>query len=181
MTAARIALLRGVNVGGKAMVSMPALRDMAAELGLAQPRTVLNSGNLVFQSGRPAAELEALLERETARRLGVATSYFVRTAAEWRQAIAANPFPEAARDDPGRLLALFLKAAPTTETIAALQGAIKGREQVQAVGRQAYVIFPDGVGRSKLTPAVIEAKLGKVATTGRNWNTVLKLAGLAGD
>jgi uncharacterized protein (DUF1697 family) len=63
--------------------------------------------------------------------------------------------------------------------VSALQGAIKGREQVRVKGRQAYITYPDGIGRSKLTMAVIEKALG-TRGTGRNWNTVLKLGDLAG-
>ena len=73
---------------------------------------------------------------------------------------------------------MCLKAAPPPEAVAALQGSIAGRELVRAVGRQAYVVYPDGIGRSRLTNAVIEKRLG-TRGTGRNWNTVLKLAALA--
>jgi len=63
--------------------------------------------------------------------------------------------------------------------VAALQAAIKGREVVRAKGRHAYIVYPDGIGRSRLTNVMIEKKLG-TRGTGRNWNTVLKLAALTG-
>jgi uncharacterized protein (DUF1697 family) len=174
-----IALLRAVNVGGATSVAMSALRDLAAQLGLEAPRTLLQSGNVVFRSDAWPAELERLLEEETARRLGLRTDYFVRSAAEWRAAIDANPFPGAAARDPGHLVVMALKDAPEAEAVAALQAAIKGRETVSAVGRQAYIVYPDGIGRSRLTIRLVEGKLG-TRGTGRNWNTVLKLATLAG-
>ena len=72
----------------------------------------------------------------------------------------------------------FTKAAPADGALEALRAAIKGPEQVAIVGRNAYLVYPDGIGRSKLTITVIEKKLG-VRGTARNWNTVLKLAEMA--
>jgi uncharacterized protein (DUF1697 family) len=175
-----IALLRGVNVGGNKKVAMADLRGLLTRLGFAEPRSLLQSGNLVFRGdGRPAADLERLLDAETEKQLGLKTEFFVRTAAEWRAVVAANPFPHEAVSDPGHLVVLFLKAAPDAASVAALQAAITGRETVRAVGRQAYIVYPDGIGDSRLTLTVIEKKLG-TRGTGRNWNTVLKLGALAG-
>jgi uncharacterized protein (DUF1697 family) len=121
-----------------------------------------------------------MLEREASKRLGLETAFFVRTAAEWRQIVARNPFPDQARSDPSHLVLLCLKAAPPAGAAERLQEAISGRELVRTDGRQAYVVYPDGIGRSKVTNAVLERRLG-TAGTGRNWNTVLKLAALAAD
>jgi len=158
------------------MVAMADLRAMAEGLGFGNPRTLLQSGNLVFDS-KPGARLEGLLEATTRKKLGVETDFFVRTAAEWRALIAANPFPAEARKDPGHLVVLCLKEAPAPGALAALRKAVKGREQVEVDGRQGYAVYPDGIGRSKLTMALIEKHLG-TRGTGRNWNTVLKLAAL---
>jgi len=166
-----IALLRAVNVAGHKMVAMSALRDMLTQLGFQNVRSVLQSGNLVFDSPRASKNVEALLEKESAKRLGLETPFFVRSAAEWDAIIDANPFPKEAKDDPGRLVVLFLKNDGDGTT---LQKAIKGREVARGKGRQLYVFYPDGQGRSKLTNALIEKTLGTRATA-RNWNTVLKL------
>jgi uncharacterized protein (DUF1697 family) len=72
---------------------------------------------------------------------------------------------------------MFLKAAPTSRNVAALEASIKGREYFRCGGKQLYVVYPDGIGRSKLTGTLIEQKLG-TRGTGRNWNTVQKLAAL---
>src|SRR5687767_8950794 len=81
-----VALLRGINVGGRGLVSMSDLRAMLADLGMADCQTLLQSGNVVLESPRLAGEkLEQLLERETAKRLGAPCDYFVRTAKEWRE------------------------------------------------------------------------------------------------
>jgi len=174
-----IALIRAVNVGGHQAVGMAALRDLLAKLGLGDPRSLLASGNLLFRGGRrTTVQLEKLLETEAARRLGLATDFFVRTGEEWGEIIARNPFPAEAERDPGHLLVMALKAAPTARAVKALQAAITGREVVRAVGAQAYLVYPDGVGRSRLTTALIEKTLGTRGTA-RNWNTVLKLGALA--
>ncbi|HLY58500.1 MAG TPA: DUF1697 domain-containing protein, partial [Stellaceae bacterium] len=111
------------------------------------------------------------------RHLGLKVSVCVRTAPEWRAAIAANPFPDAARDDPGRLLVMALKAAPDPGAEAALRARIPGREQAAIVGCHAYLVYPDGVGPSRLTPTIIERALGTQGTA-RNWNTCRKLGAM---
>jgi len=173
---AYVALLRAVNLAGHNRVAMPDLLGVLADLGFAGGQSLLQSGNLVFQSdSRSADELEWLLERETVRRLGLRTDYLVRSAAEWRTIIDRNPFPEEAARDPSHLLVVALKKAPDEHGVAALQAAIQGPEYLRAEGAQLYVVYPAGIGRSKLTTTVIERTLNAQGT-GRNWNTVLKLA-----
>jgi uncharacterized protein (DUF1697 family) len=174
-----IALLRGINVGGRNLIAMSQLRDLVGSLGFAGVRTLLQSGNLVFQSDRLAgSELERLLEAETAKRMNVAVDYLVRTREEWQAIIAGNPFTDAAMRDPGHLLVMCLKSAPPSKDVKALQAAIKGPEVVSALGKQLYIVYPDGVGRSKFSHTLIERILG-TRGTGRNWNTILKLNALA--
>lgn len=179
----QIALLRGVNVGGRTMVAMAKLRAMFAELGFPEAHTLLQSGNVVFEAPAAAARspdaLERRLEAEAEKRFGRPIDFFVRSASEWARVIANNPFPAEAKREPGKLVLMALKAVPEARAVKALQAAIKGREIVQASGRHAYIIYPDGIGRSKLTNALIERTLATRAT-GRNWNTVVKLAELAG-
>jgi uncharacterized protein (DUF1697 family) len=159
---------------------MSELRNLFEELGLGGARSLLQTGNLVFESDRQAAaELERLLESETAGRLGVSADYMIRSAGQWQTVVASNPFPAEAKSDPAHLLACFLKAAPKALAVQALQEAIEGPETIRCVGRELYVVYPAGMGRSKLTSNLIEKKLG-VRGTGRNWNTVLKLAELCG-
>lgn len=170
-----IALLRGVNVGGRKAVPMAALRDWAADIGLTHPRTLLQSGNLIFQSDAAPVELEARLEAEAERRLGLATQFMVRTAAEWHAVIAANPFPQAAERDPSHLVVMALKGAPEPAAVEGLSAAIPGREALAAHGRELYIVYPDGIGDSRLTNAFIERRVS-LAGTARNWNTARKLA-----
>jgi uncharacterized protein (DUF1697 family) len=174
-----LAFLRGVNVGGKTIL-MADLRDMFGKIGYDTARTLLQSGNVVFHvTGRMStAALEATLEGETLKRLKIETRYLVRTAAEWDDVIARNPFPDAAKSDPARLVVMPLRDAPTRAHLSALRAAIVGRETVDIIGRTAYLIYPDGQGESKLTLKVIEKHLATTGTA-RNWNTALKMQALA--
>ena len=159
---------------------MADLRGLLAELGFSDVRSLLNSGNLFFRApDQPCGKLERRLEAEAEKRLGLRTEFLVRTDQEWAAAIARNPFAVEAERDPSRLLLMALKGAPDAGAVAALQAAITGREVVRADGRHAYLVYPDGIGRSRLTLALIEKKLG-TSGTARNWNTALKLAALAG-
>jgi uncharacterized protein (DUF1697 family) len=169
-----IALLRGINVGGNKMVSMAELKAALTALGFSDVSTLLQSGNVVF-SGKAAksAALEATLERDIAKRLGVTCDFHVRTADEWSAMIAANPFPAEAKADPSHLLVTFFKAPLDAARVKALQAAITGPERLRADGRHLYMTFPDGIGNSKAT--VIAGKMLGPGTA-RNWNTVLKLA-----
>ncbi|MGH7605220.1 MAG: DUF1697 domain-containing protein [Gemmatimonadaceae bacterium] len=173
-----MALIRGINVGGHRSVGMTDLRQFLTGLGFGDARSLLQSGNLVFDSkARTGAELERFLEAEGTQRFGMEIEFFVRTPEEWKSIIRQNPFRKEAELDPGHLLMLLLKSAPDAEYVAALQAEITGPEIVRAKGRQLYAFYPVGVGRSRLSNAVIERKVGRC--TGRNWNTVLKLAILA--
>jgi uncharacterized protein (DUF1697 family) len=174
-----IALLRAINLAGRAQVSMSDLRELVTSLGFADVRTMLQSGNVVFRSSaRSSAQLERRLETEAAKALDLRTDFFVRTVDEWQGVVADNPFRESAVRDPSHLTVVFLKGAPAGKDVDALQAAIKGREIVRPGRRHAYIIYPDGIGRSRLTSAMIEKMLG-TRGTGRNWNTVVKLGALA--
>lgn len=173
-----IALLRAINVGGHAKLPMADLRAFFVRVGFDDVQTLLQTGNVVFNGGKkPVASLEHLLETEAAKRLGLQTDFMVRTVQEWKALVAGNPFPDMARRDPSHLLVMFLKGDAEPKRVKALQARITGREAVRAKGKHAYITYVDGVGRSRLTNAVLERALG-TSSTGRNWNTVLKLAAL---
>ncbi len=174
----RIAVLRAVNVGGRSM-PMADLRAMASAIGLEDVRTLLQSGNLVFRGGPPAeAALEQKLEEAIQQAFGYFADCLVRDVAEWDAIIAHNPFPDEAAKDPGRLIVMPMKAKVTAAGLEALRAAIKGPEYVEAWNRAAYLVYPRGSGESKMTIRVIERCLGSIGT-GRNWNTMQKLATLA--
>lgn len=163
----RVELLRGINVGGRNKVAMADLRAFAEALDLRNPKTLLQSGNLVFDDPNQygPAELEDLLEMEAARRLGLEVDFIVRTPIEWEATIAANPFPGVAASGPSHLLVTFLKGDPPDEEAAHdLRNSIAGTELVAILGRELFISFPDGIGRSKLTNALVEKKLRRRGT-----------------
>lgn len=145
-------------------------------MGLEGVQSILQSGNVVFRSNAAsAATLETSIERRVASELQLRTVVLLRTAEEWRTIVAGNPFPREAEVDPAHLVVTVLKDAPTKDAWGRLDHAPHGSERFRGVGRHAYIVYPDGIGRSRLTPAVIEKALG-TAGTSRNWNTVRKLA-----
>jgi uncharacterized protein (DUF1697 family) len=169
------ALLRGINVGGNKTVPMADLRAMTATLGFDDPKTVLQSGNLVFSAkSQPLAKLEALLEDATKKHIGVECSYLLRGAGEWTRIVAANPFRARAKSDPARLVVTFCREAPDPAALEALRADARGGEDFKAIGRELFAWYPDGMGRSKLALALSKNRLGTICTA-RNWNTVLKV------
>jgi uncharacterized protein (DUF1697 family) len=175
-----VALLRGVNVGGNRKLPMADLAAMFAKLGFEGAKTLLQSGNVVFRAGESdAGKLARRLEAESAKHLGLSTTYLLRTAEEWAAIVAANPLRAEAKADPSRTVLLALQKVPAVAALSALARANPGKEKICAVGRELYVHYPQGQADSKLTANLIDRHLGGVCT-GRNWNTVRKIARLAG-
>jgi uncharacterized protein (DUF1697 family) len=173
-----IALLRAINVGGNSNIRMAELRKLGESLGFSGVKTLLQSGNMVFDAREAdTAVLEQQWEGAVEKQLGVKTSFRVRSQKEWLELVAANPFEAEATQDPSHLLALVARDAIGQAAIAALRSAIRGRERIEAGERCLYAVYPDGIGGSKLTVKLIECHLS-TPVTGRNWNTVLKLAAL---
>jgi uncharacterized protein (DUF1697 family) len=179
------ALLKGINVGGNRKLPMAELRDFAETLGFANVRTLLASGNLVFDAEKTsAAALEARLEAEAEERLGLRTEFLLRDGAAMDAVIAANPFPQQARERPGHLLVhFFQRTAPAPAWLAAIDADNAGPEQLVVAGRELFVDYADGIGTSVLPPLMAKAKYRALAgdtgvNTARNWNTVLKLGAM---
>lgn len=171
-----VSLLRAVNVGGHNVIPMAALTALYAELGLGSPRHLLQTGNVVFSSkGRPE-DLAPRLEGAIRERFDAETKVLLRTADELRTLVARSPF--ATRDlPPAKVVVFFFEREPTPDAQSSLAAAHQGVEELHFVGRELFVYFPDGQGRSKLTPTRIERSL-KLSGTARNWNTVMKLAAM---
>jgi uncharacterized protein (DUF1697 family) len=175
-----LVLLRAVNVGGTGKVAMADLRAAATDLGHADVATHLATGNLVLRPG-PAAPtaVDALAADLTAGlrdRLGLPLEIVLRTTAQVDALVADLPWPEVAREDPSHLLALFLDGpAPDPGGTADLSR--YGRERLVWHSDEAYLHYPDGIGRSKVTGAVLD-RLSGHRGTGRNWRTVLALRDL---
>ncbi|MEP7211017.1 MAG: DUF1697 domain-containing protein [Alphaproteobacteria bacterium] len=170
-----VALLRAVNVGGR-KVTMAELKETVEKLGYENARTLVASGNLVFDTKTTAAtKLEAALEKAIEATFGLFSDVMVRSPADWTALIKVNPFPKKAKDDPAHLVCMVCKDAPDAAPLAAYLKTFREKhdkgEQLKAIGREIYIDYGDSIGESKL----ILPK--KVCTgTARNWNTVLKLA-----
>ncbi len=176
-----VALLRAVNVGGTGKVAMADLRRAAEDLGHTAVATYLSSGNLVLVPAdasptRPAALAQALTTA-LADRLGRPLPLTVRTRSELDDVVARNPHGAVAEQDPSRLLVVFFDepvGSPTLDT------SRYGPESVVWSGAEAYIHYPEGVGRSRLTGDVLARATGGPGT-GRNWRTVLALQRLLHD
>ena len=172
-----IALLRGVNVGGKhRLVMKDWARDLTA-LQFANVQTYIQSGNAIFQSARRSAgELARDIATDLERRYDYRIDVMVLLARQLTQIIANNPFPEAAQA-PTSLHVYLLGCRPTDPDLAALTKNKAPDEQFRLAATTFYLFAPSGIGRSRLA-ARVERALG-VATTARNWNTICNLAEMA--
>jgi uncharacterized protein (DUF1697 family) len=157
-----------VNVGGTGLLSMKNLRALCADLGLASVRTYIQSGNVVFESPDTEAALTQTLTRAITDRTERPAGVLIRTVPELRAAIAANPFPDA---KPSQVGVVFLPKPEPADSVSGLT--IPGREEVCSIGREVFVHYPDGMGRSRL-----KLPFAAVGTT-RNLNSVNKLLAMA--
>jgi len=176
MTSAQVALLRGVNVGGKNILPMSELKAMFEEAGCASVRTFIQSGNVVFSAGAGLSKkLAALIARKIEDRFGYRTPVILRTADEMRTVVANNPFLAGADED--HLHVMFLADVPGAPQIAGLDPARSPGDRFAVQRRDVYLHLPNGGARTKLTNAWFDSKLATVSTV-RNWRTVQKLLGM---
>lgn len=174
-----ITLLRGVNVGGHNRIKMDELRTLYASLKLRDAQTYVQSGNVVCRSDeRDLVQLARRVENAIERRFGFRPDVMVRTAAELRDVVRRNPFARRGGIDPSRLLVTFLAADPGPEARDRILRIKADPEELRIDGRQLYVYYPDGLGRSKFSSAVIEKAL-QASGTARNWNSVTRLLEIA--
>ncbi len=169
-----VALLRGINVGGNKAVKMAALKALCAAAGFADARTLLQSGNVVFAATGEPRDIAGTLESAIRAEFGFPVAVIVRTAGDLDRIVADNPFGREATDDPGHLVVMFLDRDAEGAAVARLAADHGGPETIASGDRALYIYYPDGIGRSKLTNALIEKRIG-VTGTARNWNTVTKL------
>ena len=168
-----VALLRGVNVGGKNKLPMADLRDIFAEAGCAAVETYIQSGNVVFKAALDLAErVPEIVTRCIHRRFGYETAVVVRSKEEMRQVVASNPFDTSG--DPRFLHVAFLENTPGAEAVSRLDPERSPPDAFAVRGRNVHLHYPDGVARSKLTNEYLAAQLQTVSTM-RNWRTVLTL------
>jgi uncharacterized protein (DUF1697 family) len=179
-----VALLRGINVGGRNKVAMADLREAVASLGHTDVATYIQSGNVIFTSPDTDGDrLAEALEQEIARRLAVQPAVVVLSRAELAEVIAGNPFPN--ESNPKCLHAVFRRQAIGPEGIAAITAAQErarekgSRDEAIAVGRTLFLRTPDGIGRSELA-AQLARPSSQAVGTARNWATVMRLMAMLG-
>ncbi len=168
-----IALLRGINVGGKHIIPMKELSKLLEEAGFAQVKTYIQSGNVVFQHAtRPRDEIGQLIEGK----FGFKPSVFILSVEDLQRAAANNPYPT----DIGKTLHFFFfDKEPETVDEALLTSLQAASEEFVLIDKVFYLYAPDGIGRSKLVEKIGKA-FPDVEMTARNWNTINKLLALAG-
>jgi uncharacterized protein (DUF1697 family) len=175
-----VALLRGVNVGGKNLLPMKDLAGLFAEAGCADVRTYIQSGNVVFKASQATAgKLPGLIAKGIADRFGYSPTVLLRSVEELGETVRNNPFLQAGASE-NFLHVLFLAGQPDARAIAALDPLRSPADAFVVRGREIYLQCPNGVGGTKLTNAWFDSKLSTIST-GRNWRTVLKLFELATD
>jgi len=171
MTRTHVALLRGINVGGRHKVPMADLRALASELGFDDPRTCIQSGNLVFEATDSASRAAAALEAALAERFGFEVPTVAMEASALAKARRACPFAEAARERPSQVHAGFAPRAFPRTIARGIEERGAAGELAKVAGGALWIDFPAGVGRSKITPAVLD-RLAGAPVTMRNAKTL---------
>jgi uncharacterized protein (DUF1697 family) len=174
-----VVLLRGINIGPRNRIAMPALREALAEAGFEDVETYVQSGNVVLTSEAKPDTVRRKVEQVIAERFGLEIAVLVRTRADLARIARANPLGKVATN-PKRYQVTFLESKLPAATVKQLEELAAHGEQVVARGREVYAWTPDGIARSKLWAKLAGAGLGVTASS-RNWTTVEALRDLAGD
>lgn len=169
-----IALMRGINLAGKNRLPMEGLSALFTDAGCTDVRTYVQSGNVAFQAGPELARrIPRLIETAISDQFGLRVPVVTRTATELRKVAQANPYL-AGEKDTSTLHVAFLAAKPTAAQIKGLDPDRSPPDEFTVRGREVYLRLPNGVGRTKLSNAYLDSRLGTTSTL-RNWRTVLKL------
>jgi uncharacterized protein (DUF1697 family) len=170
-----VALMRGINVGSTRSVPMADLRALCVTAGLKRPQTYIQSGNLIVDAQSDADAVRQLLEKAVAKRFGFTVDIVVRVGSEWEGYVTANPFADDA-NVLAKMVHLYLSRDPAKSSAAKeLDQKAQAGERIVLAGGALWIDYgAAGVGRSKLSPLLIDKACGS-PTTGRNWNSVLKI------
>jgi len=174
-----ISLLRGINVGGHAVVKMDALRNLYRSLKLEDPQTYLQSGNVIFKSAeRDLQRVADQIQKAIVKKFACCPEVILRATEEMRAIVSRNPFRDRSDIEPNKLLVSFLAGRPAKDASENLRLLASGPEELHLLNREVYIYFPNGVGRSKLPWSRLD-KVLKTPGTARNWNSVTKLLEIA--
>jgi uncharacterized protein (DUF1697 family) len=173
-----VALLRGINVGGKNMLAMKELAQMFSAAGCTGVRTYIQSGNVIFETPGAADKIADVITAKIEKRFGYRIPMVFRTSAQLNKTIRDNPFLVAGADEKA-LHVYFLAGTPNAAGMATLDPARSAPDAFQVRGQEIYLHLPNGMARTKLTNAYFDSKLSTTCTA-RNWATVLKLSEMMG-
>src|SRR6266481_7044033 len=174
-----ISMLRGVNVGGHNKIKMDALRALYESLKLRDPQTYVQSGNVIFRTEKQdLGRLTKRIQDGIEKKFGFRPEVILRTASELRDVIARNPFAKRRGIEPGKLLVTFLASDPDQEARDKAAAIKIDPEELHIIGREAYIYYPNGLARPKMSWPAIEKAL-KTSGTGRNWNSVTRMMEIA--
>ncbi len=181
MSETYVALLRGINVGGKNKLSMESLRECFADAGCSNIRTYIQSGNVVFHAGDVESAAAACRHVEAAifERFSCKSPIVLRSGADLVASSRGNPFSaQGGASDTNALHVVFLADEPEPSRAAMLDHQHSPGDEFQRIGREIYLRLPRGVAGTKLLISYFDSKLKTIGTQ-RNWRTVLKLAEMA--
>jgi uncharacterized protein (DUF1697 family) len=167
-----VALLRGVNVGGRHRIPMVDLRRRFEVLGCDEVRTHIQSGNVIFD--RMSAPDGDAIERDLAETFGFSVPVVLRTAVEMGRVVEHDPF---AGLDRSKVHVGFLGSPPESGAVAACDPEAFTPERFAFRGTTLYLYLPGGMAATKL-PTYLERHVN-VPMTIRNWRTTEALARLA--
>ncbi len=169
-----VALLRGINVGGKNILPMKDLAALFTQAGCTEVRTYIQSGNVIFEAPAGAPKIAATVTANIEKRFGIKIPVIIRTSQQLAQIIRNNPFLSAVADQRG-LHVYFLADSPSAQAVGGLDPARSAPDAFHVRGQEIYLHLPNGMGRTKLTNAYFDSKLSTICTA-RNWATVRKLS-----
>ena len=169
-----VALLRGINVGGKNMLPMKDLAALFTQAGCGEVRTYIQSGNVIFEAPAGAPNVAATVTASIEKRFGIRIPVIIRTSQQMARIIRDNPFLSAVTDQRW-LHVYFLAGSPSAQAVSALDPARSAPDAFHVLGQEIYLHVPNGMGRTKLTNTYFDSKLSTICTA-RNWATVRKLS-----
>lgn len=172
----QVALLRGINLGPRHKVPMSELKGLAESLRLHNPTTYIQSGNLIFEVDNGDTDFAERLEAALASQFGFEVPVVARSATELVRIARSHPFASLGLEQ-RFLMVAFLGQAPDVDIHGAIDVADFEPDRYELQGRELYLAYPNGLGRSRLTHDLLQRRL-EVRATIRNWRTVLRLAEL---
>ncbi|MBP1996525.1 DUF1697 domain-containing protein [Paenibacillus eucommiae] len=179
-----VALLRGINVGGKNMIKMAALKNMFESMGLSRVKTYIQSGNVLFESEKEEEVLRKQIENKIEVIFGFSVIVVLRKAEELKRIVSNCPFSAdeisaaEAASEAESLYVSFLLEAPSQEGVERLSTVKSENDEFRIVGREVFLLFPQSIRNSKLANSL---QMLKVPATVRNWKTVNKLVSLISE